>query len=84
MPPKRGIAKLAKDFFVQAVVANTINVAINTVIDEPTETQETGIRIGSQVAGLLVMSKVQERTDRMLDAAVNWRTNRKVAESLPV
>lgn len=78
---KRNIVKAVKDYIVMTVVANATSVAINTVVDEPTENQETGIWAASALTGVVVAQVTRKRTDRMIDSIADWRKNRKVEET---
>ena len=80
----RKIVKSLKDYVVWSATASAASYAMNTVIDEPTENQDAGIELGSAAIGFVVMRAAKSRTDQMIDSVVDWRTNRKVAESLPV
>ena len=80
---KRNIAKFVKDQIIVSVAASATCAAINTCVDEPTETQEIGIEAASLTVGYLAMLKLRSLTDRPIDAIANWRDNREVAETLP-
>lgn len=78
----RNIAKFAKDQIIWSAATSATVAAINTVVDEPTENQETGIKVGSLTVGYLVMLQLREVTDRPIDALADWRNARKVAKTV--
>lgn len=82
MPARRNIVKFVKDVTITAVAAQAMESAIHTVVNETTESQDTGIRIASLLIGLDVAGRVQDRTDTMIDTVADWRKNRKLAKSL--
>lgn len=83
MPAPRNIVKFVKDVTITAVASQAMESAIHLVVDETTESQDTGIRIASLLIGLDVAGRVQDRTDTMIDAVADWRKNRKLAETPP-
>lgn len=82
MVTKREIAKGAKNYIIMKGVAAATYTAATTVIDEPTETQETVIGAGSIAVGVATMYAVKSRTDQMIDNFADWRANRKAAKTV--
>ena len=80
MTTKRRFVTAVKDYVVWQSAASLSVIAMNTVVDEPTENQEAGIELSSAALGFVVMRTVKPKTDQLLNAAIDWRKNRKVAD----
>lgn len=78
----RNFVKPVKDYLVWNVTANAATIAAYTVIDEPTENQETGIEVGAAMLGCAVMFKTKARTDQVIESIADWRQNRKTAKTV--
>lgn len=74
---KRGVVKFVKDQIIWTAAAQATETAINTVFEEPTENQETGIEVTSLVVGYVAMRSLKERTDRMIDTVADFSFSRK-------
>lgn len=81
MSTKRRIVTSVKDYVVWQSAATLSVAAMNTVVDEPTENQEAGIELSSAALGFVVMRAVKPKTDQMINSVIDWRKNRKVAET---
>lgn len=79
---KRAFAIAAKDFIIMKGVTAATYTAATSVIDEPTEGQETAIGAGSVVVGVVAMIQLKSRTDKMINDFADWRTNRKTAKTV--